>query len=65
VLLAAIDGDLEVAILDEEDFFPRMAVDGVGLSKTWRTWPAAVGFGTSESQSTKVVARMVDCLGGA
>jgi hypothetical protein len=27
VLLAAIDGDLEVAILDEEDFFPGMAVD--------------------------------------
>jgi hypothetical protein len=31
VLLAAIDGDLEIAILDEEDFFPGMAVDGVAF----------------------------------
>jgi hypothetical protein len=31
VLLAAVDGELEVAILDEEDFFPGMAVDRVGF----------------------------------
>jgi hypothetical protein len=31
VLLAAVDGELEVAILDKQDFFPGMAVDGVGF----------------------------------
>ncbi len=31
VLFATVNGDLEVAILDEEDFFPGMAVDGVGF----------------------------------
>src|ERR1039458_4126642 len=37
----------------------------VGLSKIWRTSPVGVGLAMRESQSTKVLARMVGSLGGA